>query len=572
MVIGQGAIADRFAYYALQSAYLIFAGTVHNSQSIDDAAIDAEEALMAEALATIKAPTVLVYFSSCSIEELAASQSPYVAHKQRMERLILSSGVRHLIFRLPQLIAPSGQGGLVDVFADAIQSGARLDVWKGATRNFIDIDDVYRIVHKLLADGRHVNQLINVASSRPTEVSELIGVLEHYFGRAGNYNYVERGTHSVIDVNAIAATVNELGIDFDSEYLWKGVNKYYAHRITSPLLLSVIIPTYNQSAGIDEFYRRTKAVLTRLAPRFAHELIFVNDFSADDTYLKLKKLAMLDPAVKVVNFARNFGNQIAITAGVDYCRGDLAVIIDDDLQDPPEIILDFIAKWSEGFKVVYGVRPKRQGTNFFFRLLAKTFYRLIRRLSDTNIPNDTGDFRLIDKVVIDQLRLMKEENRYYRGMVAWVGFPQTGYVYERDRRYAGTSNFSPQKYISFALNGLTSFTDKPLYFSSLFGFVMTGAAFVLALYLTIAKLLNPEMSIQGWTSMVVVMMFFGGIQLFSIGVLGIYISKIYREVKQRPLFIVQELLNIDENQPPMDPKILHGKPDKVAGATATLPE
>lgn len=567
MVVGRGAIADRFAFYALQSAYLVYASTVHNSQSRDAVEIAEEEAAISEALSNLKPPTVFVYFSSCSVEDPAAAQSAYVVHKQSMERLILASGVPYLIFRLPQLLAPPGEGGLVDVLASAIQSGARFDVWQGATRNFIDIDDVYSIVHRLLSSGRHVNQLINVANPRSTKVSELIGVLERRYQKSGNFNYIERGTPSAIDIRAIAPIVSELGIAFGPDYLQKGVNKYYAHHLAPSPLLSVIVPTYNQSTGIEEFYRRTKAVLAHLAPRFRHELIFVNDFSADDTYLKLKRLAALDPAVKVVNFARNFGNQIAITAGVDYCRGDLAVIIDDDLQDPPEIILDFIAKWADGFQVVYGVRPKRRGTNLFFRLLAKVFYRLIKRLSDTNIPNDTGDFRLIDKVVIDQLRLMKEENRYYRGMVAWVGFRQTGYVYERDRRYAGTSNFSLKKYVSFALNGLTSFTDRPLYFSSLFGFVITGAAFLLALYLTIDKIVNPEISIQGWTSLVVIIMFLGGVQLFSIGVLGIYISKIYREVKQRPLFVVQELLNIDADHQRIDRRA-----GKVPDGFSALPE
>jgi len=209
------------------------------------------------------------------------------------------------------------------------------------------------------------------------------------------------------------------------------------------------------------------------------------------------------------------------------------------------VILDFLAKWYSGYDVVYGVRPKRSGINPFFKMAAKVYYRTIGLLSDTKIPNDTGDFRLIDKVVIDQLKEMKEENRYYRGMVAWVGFRQVGYTYERDPRYAGKSNFSFGKYLNFALNGLTSFTDKPLYFSSMVGFFITGVSFLLAVYIVINKILNPEISIQGWTSLITIIMFFGGVQLFSIGILGVYISKVYREVKRRPLFIVQEFLNFE---------------------------
>jgi dolichol-phosphate mannosyltransferase len=237
---------------------------------------------------------------------------------------------------------------------------------------------------------------------------------------------------------------------------------------------------------------------------------------------------------------------MGITAGVTYCTGDLAVIMDDDLQDPPEIMIDLIAKWHDGYQVVYGVRPKRRGVSPIFNLAAKLYYRAIGALSDTPIPRDTGDFRLVDKVVLDQLRQMGEENRYYRGMVAWVGFRQMGYIYERDRRYAGKSNFSFRKYVNFALNGLTSFTDKPLYFSILFGFSITAISFLLVMYMVIYKLLNPEWAIQGWTSMMTLAMFFGGAQLFSIGIVGIYISKIYREVKRRPLFIVQDLINLDD--------------------------
>lgn len=548
MVIGCGAIADRFAAYALQTSCVIYSGSIHNSRIADAAEIVREEHSVKSALEAVNPSMLFVYFSSCSIEDESQTQSPYVAHKKRMEHLIQTSASKYLIFRLPQLLALSDdKNSLVNVLVTSITTGKHFELWQDASRNFIDIDDVYDIAHRLIIGKFDTNRIINIASPLSTEVSDFVGLLEGYFGRSGHYERVSRaGGNYLLDTSAIDGVVAELGINFGPGYLLKAVDKYFRHHIKTAPLLSVIVPTYNQEHGIDEFYRRTKAILVQLQPRFNHELVFVNDFSGDNTYQKLRGLAALDPAVKIVNFARNFGNQIAITAGVEYCRGDIAVIIDDDLQDPPEVILDFLAKWSDGFKVVYGVRPKRQGVNPLFKLVAKFYYRTISALSDTNIPNDTGDFRLIDKVIIDQLRLMKEENRYYRGMVAWVGFPQTGCVYERDRRYAGESNFSFKKYVSFALNGLTSFTDKPLYFSSLFGFIITAVAFVLAVYMVVSKILNPEISIRGWTSLMTLTMFFGGIQLFSIGILGVYISKIYREVKQRPLFIVSDLVNVDQ--------------------------
>ena len=310
-------------------------------------------------------------------------------------------------------------------------------------------------------------------------------------------------------------------------------------------LLSVIVPTYNEEQGIHEFYRRTKAVLDSLAPQFIYEIIFVNDFSTDQTLGKLKELALLDKQVKIIHFSRNFGNQIAITAGIDAARGDLAVIIDDDLQDPPELISAFINKWLAGYKVVYGVRPNRKGVNPLFKYAAKLYYRLIGNLSETKIPKDTGDFRLIDKAVMDVLRNMREESRYYRGMVSWVGFNQIGIEYERDPRYAGTSTFSPMKYFRFAINGLTSFTDRPLYFSSALGIMITLISFIFLFILVAKKIIDPSFSIPGWPSLITLVLFFGGIQLLSIGIVSIYISKIYREVKGRPLYIIEEMHNLD---------------------------
>jgi len=314
-----------------------------------------------------------------------------------------------------------------------------------------------------------------------------------------------------------------------------------------PTLISIIVPTYNEEYGIHEFYRRTKAVLIKLEPRFSHEIIFVNDHSSDQTYAKLLELSKADSTVKLINFSRNFGNQMGIAAGLDYAKGALAVIIDDDLQDPPELIPQFIQKWDEGYKVVYGVRPKRKGVNPLFAQLAKMFYHLIARLSDTQIPKYTGDFRLIDRVVIDTLKRMGEENRYYRGLVAWVGFKQIGVQYQRDERYAGISTFSLSKYFNFAINGLTSFTDRPLYFSSLLGLIITIISFIFLALLIGNKIWDPAFSIPGWSSVIALLLFFGGIQLLSIGVVSVYISKIYKEVKKRPLYIIESTENLDQS-------------------------
>jgi dolichol-phosphate mannosyltransferase len=544
-VIGRGLIADRFITYAQQTRYLIFAGSVHDSTLNDNSVFDTEAAQLGQAIANQQDET-LVYFSSCSILDPDQSASPYARHKLRMEQMLQASSARHVIFRLPQLIGLADEKtSLVNFLVDAIASGRSFDLWQKAQRNLIDIDDVYRIAHDMLYHACPLNRIVNICSPHNTSVADLVRVIESYLGKTANFQPRDKGGSFTIDAADIQLVISKLGIDFGAGYLEKCIDKYYRHLVKPALRLSVIVPTYNEEHGIEEFYRRTKHVLNLLAPRFAHEMIFVNDFSTDGTLGKLQKLALADPAVKVISFSRNFGNQIGITAGIDAAKGDIAIIIDDDLQDPPEVMLDLIALWSDGYKVVYGYRPKRHGVNPLFKLAAKAYYRTIGALSETRIPRDTGDFRLIDREVIEVLRAMREENRYYRGMVSWVGFPQIGWFYERDKRYAGTSTFSFKKYVNFALNGLTSFTDKPLYFSSLLGFLVTVAGFVLALSLVVAKLLDPSISIRGWTSLVAIVIFFGGIQLFSIGVLGIYISKIYREVKGRPLYIVSKKINLE---------------------------
>jgi dolichol-phosphate mannosyltransferase len=546
MVTGNGVIANRFMDYSLSKQYLIYPGAVHDSLIIDEKIFRIEEDAIKLAL-TQNLNLTFVYFSSCSILAPNKSLSPYSLHKEKMESLVTTNGRDYLVVRLPQIIGLNDEkSSLVSYLVENIISDKSFDLWGKAYRNFIDIDDVYHIVHYVLTNKTHINCSINVANPRNTSMVEAVKAIEFLLNRNANYHLKDLGESYDINVSEISDIIKLLNINFGSDYFIKAVEKYWRHLTNKPLLLSVVVPTYNEEHGIEEFYKRTKAVMKTLEPRFNHEIIFINDYSTDKTLEKLKILAEKDSAVKVINFSRNFGNQIGITAGIDYSIGDAVVIIDDDLQDPPEVILNFISIWSSGSKVVYGVRPKRQGVNLCFKIMARLYYRIIGSLSDTVIPNDTGDFRLIDRLVVDKLKLMKEENRYYRGMVAWVGYSQTGWFYERDRRYAGKSTFSFWKYINFAFNGLTSFTDKPLYFSSFVGLIITIVGFLFSLIIVVDKLINPDVSIRGWTSLSAIIIFFGGVQLLSIGVVGIYISKIYREVKLRPLYLIESTRNCEK--------------------------
>ncbi|WP_341915040.1 glycosyltransferase [Polaromonas sp. YR568] len=544
-VIGTGVIANRFSDYTSQSPHTVFAGSVNDSSIQNEKIISAEETALAKALSAAGNVT-FVYFSSCSVNDPAVAYTPYVLHKTRMEKLVGNTAKKFLIIRLPQVLGLCDtETSLAKFLVHSVCNRMDFELWENAKKNLIDIDDVHSIVGEILKEKQNLNKIFNVANPCEVTVLQLVRHVEEFFDVKARYRLVDKGTGYEIDVSDIRLILARLDIDFGERYIPRSLGKYFGHLRASSKLLSVIVPTYNNENGIWEFYRRTKAVLLSLAPRFEYELIFVNDFSTDNTYSILETIAQSDPAVKLIDFSRNFGNQIGITAGIDYSRGELALIIDDDLQDPPEVINNFIAQWEQGYKVVYGVRPKRQGVNPVFKLVAKLYYRIIGALSETDIPKDTGDFRLIDKVVINSLKLMREENRYYRGMVAWVGFSQIGVTYERDKRYAGVSTFSLKKYVNFAMNGLTSFTDKPLYFSSLVGVFITSISFILAILLVISKIIDPSISIQGWTSTTVIILFFGGIQLLSTGVLGIYISKIYREIKGRPLYIVRGTQNFD---------------------------
>jgi len=300
--------------------------------------------------------------------------------------------------------------------------------------------------------------------------------------------------------------------------------------------LSVIIPIYNEEESIPELYRR----LTESAKKITnnYEFIFVNDGSRDRSLLKLIELSKSDPKVYFINFSRNFGHQISVTAGLDACAGDAVVIIDADLQDPPELIPELYAKHKEGFEVVYAKRAKRKGETFFKKMTAKLFYRLLVRITNINIPLDTGDFRLIDRKIVDYLKLMPEQNKFLRGQIAWLGFNQASVEYNRDERKFGTTGYPLSKMIRFALDGITAFSDKPLMFVTQIGVLVSSLSFIIII-LALHGHFIAHRTITGWTSLIISSMFLGGIQLISIGIIGLYVSRINKNVINRPLYLIQ---------------------------------
>ncbi|MDQ1444666.1 MAG: polyisoprenyl-phosphate glycosyltransferase [Acidimicrobiaceae bacterium] len=313
-------------------------------------------------------------------------------------------------------------------------------------------------------------------------------------------------------------------------------------------LVSVVAPVFNEEDGIAEFYERTTNAMEAITPPVRHELVFVNDGSVDGSLDVLRKIASTDRRARVVDLSRNFGHQLAITSGIDNATGDAVVVIDADLQDPPEVIADMVQKWRDGFKVVYGVRTQRAGENRFKLWTAKTFYRVLNRLSDTPLPVDSGDFRLMDRKVVDALCELREENRYIRGMVSWIGFSQTAVEYARDPRYAGETKYTMRKMVKFAVDGITSFSEKPLRVSIQMGLITCFISLFLALVIVAGKVLEPTSALPGYASLMVVVLFFGGVQLLSIGLLGEYVGRIYRESKRRPLYFVAERLNFSSDE------------------------
>lgn len=307
--------------------------------------------------------------------------------------------------------------------------------------------------------------------------------------------------------------------------------------------LSVVAPVFNEEAILHELYRRLTAVLDGAGLDW--ELVLVNDGSRDRSLEIMRELHAADARVKVVNFARNFGHQVAITAGTDYAQGQAVVIIDADLQDPPEVILDLLAKWREGYEVVYAVRSERKGETWFKEFTAKAFYRIIYKITDINIPMDTGDFRLMDRKVVEALKTMREKHRFMRGMSVWVGFRQTGVEYVRAERYAGETKYPLKKMLKFALDGITSFSYFPLQLATYIGFIVAAIS-VAGIVVTIVLRLTGSHAFYGQATTLVSVLFLGGVQLISLGIIGEYLGRIYDEAKGRPLYIVHDALGFDE--------------------------
>jgi dolichol-phosphate mannosyltransferase len=301
--------------------------------------------------------------------------------------------------------------------------------------------------------------------------------------------------------------------------------------------LSVIIPVYNEELNIPILFERVRKSVGDFAQSF--ELIFVNDGSRDNSIVLIKELAKEHSFVKYIDFSRNFGHQIAVSAGIDYSSGDEIVIIDADLQDPPELIRTMHERMKEGYEVVYARRRKRAGESFMKKFTARMFYRILARVTSVEIPVDTGDFRIIHRKVADVLKQMPEQHKFIRGQIAWIGFRQTFIEYDRDERLAGDTGYPYKKMMRFALDGITSFSNLPLRFATMAGFFVSGITFLLALYALYSRFISRSF-VPGWTSLILAILFIGGVQLISIGIIGEYISRMGSNVRQRPLYIIRD--------------------------------
>ncbi|HEY8185486.1 MAG TPA: glycosyltransferase family 2 protein [Pyrinomonadaceae bacterium] len=316
------------------------------------------------------------------------------------------------------------------------------------------------------------------------------------------------------------------------------------------MIISVIVPCYNEEQVIVETNRQLLSTLEGLEG-FRFELVYVDDGSSDATLELLREMHFADERVQVVRLSRNFGHQLAVSAGLEHVSGDAAIIIDADLQDPPEVIPEMVARWRDGYHVVYGVRSERAGETAFKLWTAKLFYRLINRLSKVQIPLDVGDFRLIDRRVIDVLLAMPERDRFLRGMVSWIGFRQVAVMYNRAERRAGQSKYPLWKMLRFAADGVMSFSLTPLRVALWVGFLSIGLAFAGILYALIIRLYTNDW-VRGWTSIFTAVLFIGGAQLVTLGIIGEYIGRIYAEVKRRPLYVIEERLGFGDRTDKQD--------------------
>ncbi len=305
-------------------------------------------------------------------------------------------------------------------------------------------------------------------------------------------------------------------------------------------LLSVVVPVYNEQEVLLEFYDRLTNVLNNINTE-NWEIVFVNDGSTDHSLDILISLKRKNQRIAIVDLSRNFGKEIALTAGLDYASGDAVVVIDADLQDPPELIPEFVAAWLEGYDVVYGKRMKREGETFMKKLTAFLFYRVLQRASSIKIPEDTGDFRLLSRRAVDALRELREHHRFMKGLFAWIGFPQKSILYKRDPRFAGSTKWNYWRLWNLAIEGITSFTIGPLKIATYLGLTTAAFSFVYGSYIIIRTLLYGR-DVPGYPSLVVIILFLGGIQLIALGVIGEYLGRVFNETKNRPLYLVNQFL------------------------------
>ncbi|MBY0022431.1 glycosyltransferase family 2 protein [Paenibacillus polymyxa] len=309
--------------------------------------------------------------------------------------------------------------------------------------------------------------------------------------------------------------------------------------------ISIIVPMFNEGENVNVFYERMTNLLNSYG--YNYTIICINDGSKDDTMERLRIVASQDKRVKVINLSRNFGKEIAMSAGLHYSQSDIVIPIDADLQDPPEVIPLLIEKWKEGYDVVYATRLKREGETWFKKFTAHFFYRVIGKMTRFEIPADTGDFRLMTKQVVEALNKLPEQHRFMKGLFSWVGFKQTSISYYREPRYAGKSSFNYWKLWNFAIEGITSFSFAPLQIATYLGLVIAGLSLLYAIYLIVATITLGN-AVAGYPSLMVAILFFGGVQLMTLGLIGEYVGRIYNESKRRPLYLVKEEINVETSQ------------------------
>jgi glycosyltransferase involved in cell wall biosynthesis len=321
------------------------------------------------------------------------------------------------------------------------------------------------------------------------------------------------------------------------ESMQEGIDsQFYIKSLITKTRLSIVVPAYNEEEVLPAFHKRLSAVLDSML--IDAEIVYVNDGSTDNTLTAMQRLREQDTRVTIVNLSRNFGKEIALSAGIDHAHGAAVVVIDADLQDPPELIPELVKHWANGYDVVYAKRMAREGESFIKKATAYAFYRLIHKIGNIKIPEDTGDYRLLSRCAVDALKQLREQHRFMKGLFAWIGYPQKAIFYQRDRRYAGQTKWNYWRLWNFAIEGITSFSVAPLKIATYFGLVIALAAFVYAGLIIYNKLAygNP---VPGYPSLIVVILFLGGVQLITIGIIGEYIGRIFDEVKQRPLYFLK---------------------------------